>query len=279
MSQQNTCEIQNRALLKIGDVEAESFLQGILTCNIDSIAHDGAGFGGLLTPQGKILFDFFVVRNNGEFLLDVNRDQVEELTRRLIFYRLRAKVTIEPEDNLPVIAAWGSDKPLAKKAVIVADPRLAEMGWRIYGAYKVSRIDADYDLHRISTGMPQGGIDYGYGDAFPHEALYDQTGGVDFAKGCYVGQEVISRMHHRGTARKRILQVSGTKPLPETGTRITAGEKPVGELGSVRERLGLAMLRLDRVKDAMDANTPLMADDVEVSVSIQPWVNFNWPGK
>ena len=124
----------------------------------------------------------------------------------------------------------------------------------------------------------EGIADYAYGDAFPHEVLFDQFSGVDFSKGCYVGQEVVSRMHHRGTARKRIIMIKSDRQLPEPGTKIMAGTKPVGETGSSSGTIGLAMLRLDRVKDAIDAGVGMHADDIEVNASIQPWANFDWPG-
>lgn len=277
MAEQFICELDNRALITIGGEEARSFLQGILTCNVEAIEDGKCGFGGLLSPQGKILFDFFVLRIGDVFQLDVDNSLSDELVKRLIFYRLRAKVNIEQIDRR-VFATWKGGRPELENATIVKDPRLQEMGWRIYADDAPNGTKADYSSYRIEHGMPEGGLDYEYGSAFPHEALYDQIGGLDFSKGCYVGQEVISRVHHRGTARKRIIKVAGESPLPEPGTSITANGKSVGELTSVSNNIGLAILRMDRVKDALDSGAGIFAGDTAISVSIQEWVNFDWPG-
>lgn len=270
-------KLENRSLITVGGEEAEAFLQGILTCNVEEIKENKAGFGGLLTPQGKILFDFYVIRSRGIFLLDTDEELVDDLIKRLMFYRLRAKVTIE-QASTNVYAVWRGGRPALADATIVRDPRLAQMGWRIYHDTAPEGRQKDYHAHRIDIGMPQGGADYAWGETFPHEALYDQIGGVDFNKGCYVGQEVISRVHHRGTARKRLIKVEGENTLPESGAGISAGGKSVGALGSAYGKSGLAMLRLDRVKDAMDAGNPLIVAETQLVASIQPWANFDWPG-
>ena len=288
MGQLKYCELENRKLLKIGDGEAEPFLQGILTCNLETILPESAGFGGLLTPQGKILFDFFVVRDGDNFLLDVDSGQIDELVRRLTFYRLRADVSFEIcSDGTKVFACWDKGVQLQEadddvEGIIITDPRLDKMGHRIYSknapkGMKSTSIE-QYEAHRIELGVPEGGIDYHYGDAFPHEALYDQTGGVDFSKGCYVGQEVVSRMHHRGTARKRIIQISSQSPLPDAGSKITISDKNVGEITSAAGKKGLALLRLDRVGLAMENNLETLAGDIIISPQIQPWASFSWPG-
>lgn len=288
MAQMKYCELDNRRLVRIGNSEAESFLQGILTCNLDNIGSDKAGFGGLLTPQGKILFDFIILREGDGFILDVGEEQIDELVKRLTFYRLRADVSFEvSSDGTKVFACWGNSdqRPEADdidEAMIVTDPRLGKMGCRIYSKLPPAGMQsanvAQYHAHRIALGIPEGGTDYHYGDAFPHEALFDQTGGVDFSKGCYVGQEVVSRMHHRGTARKRIIQISSENPLPEAGTNITVSDKSVGEVTSVAGHEGLALVRLDRVRAAIDNEVEIMAGDSVVTVQIQPWAGFGWPG-
>jgi folate-binding protein YgfZ len=288
MGQLKSCELDNRKLLKIGDGEAASFLQGILTCNLDTILPNGAGFGGLLTPQGKILFDFFVVRDGSDFLLDVDAGQIDELVRRLTFYRLRADVSFEIcSDGTKVFACWGNGVQLPEagdnvEGIVITDPRLDKMGRRIYSKLAPAGMKSanmeQYDAHRIKLGVPEGGLDYHYGNAFPHEALYDQTGGVDFSKGCYVGQEVVSRMHHRGTARKRIIQISSENTLPEAGSKITISDKNVGEVTSTAGNKGLALLRLDRVGQAIENNLEILAEDIIITPQIQTWASFSWPG-
>lgn len=160
---------------------------------------------------------------------------------------------------------------------MVADPRRPEMGWRIYGASTGSNENDAYTVHRIATGMPAGGEDFEYGDAFPHDCLMDQFGGVDFKKGCYVGQEVVSRMQHRGTARKRIVKVAGTAPLPKSGAIVSVADKPAGSLGTVRGSKGLAMVRLDRIARARADGAPILAEGTEIELTLPDWAGFSWP--
>ncbi len=270
--------LTDRRLLVVSGPDAAHFLHNIVTCEIEALQPGKASFGALLTPQGKILFDFFVIRRDDRFLLDVAADKAEELAKRLAFYRLRARVTVEPADpQWRIFAAWGGDQPGGGETIAIADPRLAQMGYRLYGPAAPEGEAGDYDAHRIALGMPQGGLDYPFADTFPHEALMDQFGGVDFAKGCYVGQEVVSRMQHRGTARSRVVMVEGDGALPAIGTAITAGGKTAGTMGSSSGSQGLALLRLDRVRDATEAGGAVKAGDTSVAVNIQPWTGFDWP--
>jgi hypothetical protein len=135
----------------------------------------------------------------------------------------------------------------------------------------------DYHAMRIAQGVPEGGRDYAYGDAFPHEALFDQLRGVDFEKGCFVGQEVVARMEHRGTARKRIVPVEGDRPLPASGSEVVAGDIAVGNLTSVDGRLGLAALRLDRVEQAYEAGETLRAGEATLSLRKPGWFTLPLP--
>jgi hypothetical protein len=271
-----TAPLGDRALVTVTGPDAAHFLQNLVTCEVEALAPGMAAFGALLTPQGKILFDFFLVKTDDGFLADVDASLADDFVRRLGFYKLRAKVAVERADPaLRVHAAWGGE-PAVLDGIVVADPRLPQMGWRIYSASVPGLPQGDYAAHRIANGMPQGGLDFAYGDAFPHETLMDQTGGVDFRKGCYVGQEVVSRMQHRGTARSRIVMVSGDV-LPAPGAELTADGKPCGTMGSSIGGAGLAMARLDRVKEALEKGGAIRAGDIEISVEIQPWAKFDWP--
>ena len=136
---------------------------------------------------------------------------------------------------------------------------------------------SEYDAHRIALGMPAGGRDFAFGDAFPHEALMDQFGGVDFTKGCYVGQEVVSRMQHRGTARKRLIRIIGENDLPEAGSEILFDGKACGVLASHAGKEGLAMVRIDRVSPQADGSVPVMASTQPATLRLQDWVGFTWP--
>ncbi|GIL03207.1 MAG: folate-binding protein [Alphaproteobacteria bacterium] len=268
--------LDDRALARVGGEDAATFLQGLVTCDVERLGSGGAAFGALLSPQGKIQFDFFVTRLGDGFLFDVARPMRDDFIRRLNFYKLRAKVATAAEDGLAIHAAWGGPCEAAG-GIAIADPRLAEMGTRVYSARAPQGEAGDYEVHRISLGMPEGGKDFVYGDCFPHEALMDQFGGVDFAKGCYVGQEVVSRMQHRGTARTRIVMVEAEASLPAFNTDILAGGRPAGTMGSSAGRLGLARLRLDRVSEALAAGALVTAGSLVVTVRLQPWVRFGWP--
>ncbi len=140
-----------------------------------------------------------------------------------------------------------------------------------------SASENDYHAMRIAQGVPEGGRDYAYGDAFPHEAMFDQLHGVDFKKGCFVGQEVVARMEHRGTARKRLIPVEGDRPLPAIGSEVMAGDTAVGTLTSVDGRLGLASLRLDRVEQAYEAGETLRAGEAALSLRKPRWLTLPLP--
>src|SRR5690606_2306358 len=145
---------------------------------------------------------------------------------------------------------------------------------RLYGAgFDPDAVAKDWDALRVRHGIAESGTDYALGDAFPHDVLLDQTGGIGLRKGCYVGEEVVSRMQHRGTARRRVLLVSGAADLPPAGTAVTAGNRPLGQLGTVTGRDGLAIARIDRVKDAVDSGLKLMAGETEVTLAIPAWAN------
>lgn len=284
MSRGRIAELPRRGVVRVGGGDARQFLSDLVTTDIGRVEADGAAYGGLLTPQGKILFDFIVFSDGDHFLFDLPRALVADFVKRLGFYRLRAKVDIaDLRDERIVVAAWGSETPPIVDGPVARDPRLAALGFRAIvppGADMAADFDeateADYDRHRIALGVPEGGIDFAFGDAFPHDAAMDQLNGVAFDKGCYVGQEVVSRMEHRGTARRRIVAVRGTA-LPPPGTPVTAGDRPVGTLGSSADGTGLALLRLDRAKEALDAHVPLMAAGAPLEPAIPAWASFDWP--
>jgi tRNA-modifying protein YgfZ len=268
-------KLGERALVRIDGADAETFLQGLITCDVEGLEPGRAAFGALLTPQGKILFDFFLIRTASGYLADVAASIAADFARRLTFYRLRAKVEFALEEKSLVVACW-QNRP-ATGGLCVADPRISEMGWRIYGGEAQDCAPGDYLGHRVALGMPAGGEDYPYGDTFPHEALMDQFRGVDFAKGCFVGQEVVSRMQHRGTARKRVVMVSAVALLPPPGTEIRAGATALGQLGSVSENRGLALVRLDRAAREMAAGNAVIAGETVVELALQRFVDYGWP--
>ncbi len=283
--------LQDRGVVRVAGPDAKSFLDGLLTCDVDRVTLQTARLGALLTPQGKILFDFVVFampeEAGGGYALDVLKAYAPDLARRLGFYKLRAKVQIEDRSNLlAVVAGWGDTAPPDDEVgVVAADPRLPALGWRALvaadDAAEFAAVPADeYHAHRIALGVPEGGRDFLYGNAFPHEAMMDQLHGVDFDKGCYVGQEVVSRMHHRGTARTRIVPVVYPEGfVPEPGTDVTAGDRTLGKTGTAAEGRGLAMVRLDRAEDALRAGEEIRAGGLPLRFVKAGWIAFPIPGE
>ncbi|MGO4735620.1 folate-binding protein YgfZ [Bosea sp. 2KB_26] len=280
----------DRGVIRVSGEDARDFLQNIVTNEMDAVTPDRAGYGALLTPQGKIISDFFVVavpeEERGGFLLDVPLLQVPDLMKRLKLYKLRAKVALDDLTEVATVVASSGGFSLPDDAGLVyADPRLPALGERAI----TDRNDVDtlvsaepdaYHARRIALGIPDGGRDFVYGDTFPHEALLDQLGGVSFKKGCYIGQEVVSRMQHRGTARTRIVPVVFTEGLvPEMGVEATAGSKTLGRIGSCAKGRGLAMLRLDRVADAMAAGERLEGGGVAFTLAKPDFIRFPFPGE
>ncbi len=273
MSQARIALLPDRGVVSVTGADAGKLLQGVLTNDLDGIGQGRAMLAGLLSPQGKILFDFLVVPVDDGYLLDVARDKAADLLKRLSMYRLRAKAELaDVSGQRAVAASWGAS-PGAGAGVVIADLRHAALGKRIIadpgamsdfagGAFAGAD---DYHAHRIALGVPEGGKDYDFGDAFVHEANFDLLGGVSFEKGCYVGQEIVARMEHRGTVRKRVVRVTAASELPSSRPDVVLGDVAIGRLGSVAGPLGLAMLRLDRAIEAIDKGIPLTADGIALA--------------
>jgi folate-binding protein YgfZ len=284
--------LPERGVIKVIGDDARKFLHGLVTADMLGLAPGTARFGALLTPQGKIIADFFVTEapqsEGGGFFLDIPRALAITLVDKLNLYKLRAKVLVEDlTEILGVLAVWDG-AGAAKQGLTYVDPRLPTLGFRVMipphraiaaaselGAALVSA--EDYEAHRIALGVPRGGVDFAYGDAFPHEADMDQLGGVDFAKGCYVGQEVVSRIEHRGIARTRAVALRYDGAAPASGTPITAGERQVGTMGSAARGRGIALVRLDRVAEAEQA--ALAAGGIPIRLIKPDWARFSFPGE
>lgn len=281
--------LTDRTLIRVGGADAHHFLQNLVTSDIESADRNGATASALLTPQGKILFDFLIYRSGEDYLVDCPAAVAEDLLKRLTFYRLRSKVDLERlSEETGVFAVWGGEAEAASALLSVTDPRAPALGLRIVGpvAALPGELGAEqagmaaYDAHRIRQGVPEGLKDYDYSDIFPHDADLDQLGGVSFSKGCYVGQEVVSRVQHRGTARKRFVMVEGSDTFSGKGADITAGGKSVGTLGSTAlvdgKIIGLALVRLDKVAQAKDNGSPLQCGDAELAARLPDWATFTW---
>ena len=274
--------LPDRGVVKVSGEGARDFLNGLVTTDVGLLQPGLGRFGALLTPQGKIVVDFLVTEapsgHGGGFLIDCPRALAQTLADKLGFYKLRAKVAVQNlSDSLGVLAVWDGD-PGIKPDLTFADPRNEKLGWRILipeelAPKAASLIGAEfvecavYEAHRIACGAPRGGIDFIYGDAFPHETNMDRLHGVDFDKGCYVGQEVVSRMQHRGTARTRTVRLILEDAPPEAGVAVVAGDKPVGTMGSSAGGMGLGLLRIDRTADALDAGVPLTAGGIAIRLA------------
>jgi folate-binding protein YgfZ len=285
MTQPKAALLSDRGVVRVTGEDAEKLLQGIITSDMELLATQAAIHAALLTPQGKILFEFFVARSGDGFLLETAKEQVAGLARRLALYKLRAKVDIrEAGTEYAVKAIWGGSSSLGgtKHAVCFSDPRLPELGLRLLaeGGFATdigaatSGMDVDaenYHAHRIALGVPEAGKDYVLGETFPHEANFDLLNGVSFSKGCFVGQEVVSRMQHRGTARKRIVIVEADTPL-QTGDAIMAGSATIGTIGSVAGNRALALVRLDRVEEMQRKSEQITAANSPVGIQLAAYM-------
>jgi folate-binding protein YgfZ len=286
--------LPDRGVIKIAGDGARNFLHGLVTADVLKLAPGTARFCALLTPQGKIIADFIVAEapsaDGGGFFLDIPRALATTLVGRLNLYKLRAKVIVEDlSEILGVLAAWDG-AGTTKYGLSYADPRLPALGLRgmlpphlaaaAAAELGAALVDAGaYEAHRIALGVPRGGVDFSYGDAFPHETDMDQLGGVDFTKGCYVGQEVVSRIEHRGTARTRAVPVRYEGAAPEAGVAVTAATREVGTMGSAAGGHGVALLRLDRIADAISQNEPLIAGGTTIRLAKPYWARFPFPGE
>ena len=279
------CLLPDRGLVSVSGPDSETFLDNLLTVSVEMLDEGEARFGALLTPQGKIIVDGFVVKANEGFLIDCPRALAQDLARRLGFYKLRAKVDVANRSgDYAILAYWGDARAPKDTGVVFNDPRLDRLGERLIVSSNAVPDRAEthvmYDAHRVALGVPEGGRDFAYGDAFPHEADMDQLHGVDFHKGCYVGQEVVSRMQHRAIARTRVVPVLFVEGVaaPE-GTEAVSGGKVLGRIGSTGANgQALALLRLDRVSDAVTAGEALTAGGLAFKLERRDWIQFELPG-
>ncbi len=284
--------LADRGVVKVVGDDARDFLHGLLSANILTLAPGAARYGALLSPQGKIIADFIVAaapaEDGGGFLLDAPGALAKPLVDKLNLYKLRSRVMVEDRSEiLGVLAAWDGSGAAAF-GLTYADPRLPALGMRVMipphraadaaASLGATLVEADgYEALRIALGVPRGGVDFRYADAFPHEADMDQLGGVDFTKGCYVGQEVVSRMEHRGIARTRTVPVRYDGAPPPAGAAVMAGERQIGTMGSAAAGHGLALLRLDRVADALSRGDVFLAGGVPVRPIKPDWAHFAFP--
>jgi folate-binding protein YgfZ len=268
----------DRGVIELAGADTTGFLQRLITNSVLNIPNGEARYSGLLSPQGKVLFDFFAVPlpagADAGYLFDCVKAQAGDLVKRLNLHKMRAKIAItDKSDMFGVAAVFGGEVPTGIEGVAYHDARAPGMGLRIIAPREaLARLkdagEAAYEAHRIAQGVPKGGVDFAYGDAFVHDVNLDLMNGVDFKKGCYVGQEVVARVHFRKSARKRIAKIHFDGPAPEPGTQILAGDTNIGQIGSIAGTEGLAMVRLDRIEDARAAGAVIKAGEATADVHV-----------
>lgn len=295
--------LPDRALLAVAGEETVSFLQGLVSNDVAKLKEGAMMYAALLSPQGKFLHDFFMVRRGEAILLDIDTSRLSDLLQRLILYKLRSKIHFTKLENEIVAAAWQEEFPSRQREEsgeggnneasppyippasggdnIFSDPRLPELGYRmIGGAEPIKTITQHwqqatpeaYDRMRLALGVP------GTQDFVPDRSLllefgFEELHGVDFNKGCYVGQEVTARSKHRAQLRKGLYQVKGMAELPPAGTQVMAGGIEVGQLRTHQGESGLAVLKSEDVEKAAAAGTPLTAANVTIASAVVPrWI-------
>ena len=285
--------LADRAVLVVSGEEARGFLQGLVSNDVDKVTERTAIYAALLTPQGKYLHDFFILERDGAFWLDCEAARLDDLIRRLNMYKLRAKVSVERRDDVSVFALIGDGALEAAGlpaetgscgsfagGVAFADPRLSEIGARAVlpggaeDALKSSGFQSaepdDYESRRIALGLPDSGRDLVPDKSLLLETGFEELHGVDFEKGCYVGQEVTARMKHRNLVRKRILPVVIDGPAPSAGAPVLRGEATAGEMLSAADGQGLALLKLEHVEPGED----LTAEGATLTPRKPDWARY-----
>lgn len=260
--------LPDRAVIGIAGEDRVSFLQGLVSNDVAEAAPGRAIWAALLTPQGKWLADFFIFADADRLLLDAERGQAPMLVQRLTRFRLRSKVAIAAADDLSVFAAWDGE-PRAD-VIAAPDPRLPEAGWRMLSASPLptNATAADWDMHRLSLGLPDGSRDLEAEKSVLLEAGFDELHGVAWDKGCYMGQELTARTRYRGLVKRRLVPVEVTGPLPSPGTPVLRDGAEVGAMRSGCGSHGLAVLRLD----ALDAS--LTSGEARVTPRIPAWMRL-----
>ncbi|NIK90077.1 hypothetical protein FHS83_003395 [Rhizomicrobium palustre] len=251
-----TQTLSERAVIALTGPEAKSFLQGLVTNDVTKVAPDHPAYAALLTPQGKILFDFLVFASDDGLFLDCRKSVREALIKRLSMYKLRAQVEISPRDDLAVVLEGA------------ADPRHPGLPPRGIAAITGTPADEAYLARRLELGIPEGD-DFGSGALFALDAGFDELHGVAFDKGCYIGQELTARMKHRGTDRKRLLLATALEGALSQNTPVTSGDMALGDIISVYGAKGFALIRLDRLAEAKE---PLVAAGLAVILTKQDWL-------
>jgi hypothetical protein len=273
----NAAILRDRAVISVEGPDARDFLQGVVTNDMTRCPDGQAIYAALLTPQGKILFDFFVIATGTRLLLDCAASSAEELMKRLGFYRLRAKVSISLAPDFVIAALWGAPAPGIAGTLIFPDPRLQSLGTRL--AAEIGPVEAalapiaagDYEIFRLQLGVPES-ADFPPDQVFALDAGMEELHGVSFTKGCYIGQEVTARMKHRSTARRRFYMIE-TEGAALPGTVVEADGRELGRISSGKSGIGLALVRMDRVADAIASGAQVLAQGRPARLTKPGWLH------
>lgn len=288
----------DRGVLAVGGADRRTFLQGLITCDVEKVSSNHAVYGALLTPQGRYLHDFFVAEHGDILLIDTERARLPDLQKKLSMFKLRSKATLDDvSERYAVALIWGdsatgklklsADPGSAKEfagGVVYVDPRLTAMGCRAIlpadgaaAALRQAGLDSDdhaaWDLRRLALGIPDGSRDLPVEKALLLENGFDELNGVDWKKGCYMGQELTARTKYRGLVRKRLLPLTVDGPIPPAGTPVMLGDKEAGTMRSGRDGRALALLRLEMVESARESG-PLTADGARLTPHLPSWIRL-----
>jgi tRNA-modifying protein YgfZ len=302
----NSVLLEDRAVIVVSGEEAGAFLGRILTNDVSGLVQGEGRYAALLTPQGKVIADMLVGFWNapfgngvpqypGGYLLVLPRSVAPIIESRLKLLKLRSKLevasfveTSQQYEKLGIVAHFSKTSAVRPRAInqpaafFRFATGVATLGFEVINFHDGEAVsfdeDEEFHAHRISLGIPYGGLDFAYGEVFPHEINMDRLNGIDFKKGCYVGQEIVSRMEHRGTARTRIMKIAFVGAAPVLGTPVMAGEKVIGSTGYAVAARGLATIRLDKLADALAAGEAIHAGGVPVTISAPPYAPDFMPG-
>jgi len=291
--------LENREIIRIKGPETFSFLQGLISNDVNYLTSSQSIYAATLSPQGKYLHDFILLMQNGEVLMDCEKDRSHDLVHRLTLFRLNSSVQIVPLGNTMVTAAIWADKGLPMPGIdhklgatrsfgngmIIVDPRLLSLGLRLVAPKEEIKnllltigsqetTYSDYNAHRLSLAVPDGSRDLIVDKSYLLESNFEDLNGVDFDKGCYIGQENTARQKHRGTIRKRLLKVVIKGPPPRPGELIKSDQKEIGTMRSCEGNIGLALIRLDRWEEAKIEGVTLSAGNAQVTPVKPDWVTF-----
>jgi folate-binding protein YgfZ len=263
-----TAELPARGVIEIAGEDRVTFLQGLVSNDVAAAAPARAIWTALLTPQGKWLADFFILTDADHLLLDCERAQIPMLVARLTRFRLRSRVTIAARDDFSTFVAW--DGPPPDAMIGAPDPRLPDAGWRLlsHTPLDTNATEADWDLHRLRLGLPDGSADLEGEKTVLLEAGFDELSGVAWDKGCYMGQELTARTKYRGLIKRRLVPVTVDGPVPPPGTPVLRNGAEVGTMRSGRDAIGLAVLRLEAL------TAELTCGDARLTARIPNWMRL-----